>query len=456
MKDALRRLLDIGALRRPVSVVVLVLCDAGSLLAGLVAAGQWTGGTLSQALLPAPVLMVVWVAILAAYGLYDRAYIRRNPLGLLVAGLAWAGLVLVGSVIYARSGLSAKEVMIAALISLLLCASARFLFEQGVGFIYSRGLALTPVLIVGSAADREQVRRMMETAPGSYVCVGEVDPEADGLAGMRQALEDTGAGTVILSGAERMADAELLELLRSVRLRGARMRVVPGAIALMRGRPVLSENMGLPLLEVRYPRLDNTQRALKRVLDVAGALIGLAILSLPLLLAGCLVKLTSPGPVLFKQQRAGADGKVFTCYKLRSMYQGAESLQEELEARNEADGAIFKIRDDPRVTPLGSFLRRWSVDEMPQLWNVLKGEMSLVGPRPLPLRDFERMDEHHRRRLAAIPGMTGYWLISGRSDLSFEEMVRLDLHYIQNWSLSFDLKIILKTIKAVLTRKGAY
>ena len=147
---------------------------------------------------------------------------------------------------------------------------------------------------------------------------------------------------------------------------------------------------------------------------------------------------------------------MFVCYMFRSMYEDAERLQEELEPLNEAGGPVFKIKDDPRVTPVGRFLRRWSLDELPQLANVLNGEMSLVGPRPLPIRDFHGMEEAHKRRLGAVPGMTGYWQISGRSNLSFEEMVRLDLYYIENWSLSFDVKIILRTLGAVLRREGAY
>jgi exopolysaccharide biosynthesis polyprenyl glycosylphosphotransferase len=195
---------------------------------------------------------------------------------------------------------------------------------------------------------------------------------------------------------------------------------------------------------------------LKRLLDVTGSLLGLTLLS-PLLLSVALaVKLTSPGPVLFRQKRIGVDEKAFICYMFRSMYEDAEARQEELEAINEADGAVFKIKNDPRITPVGRFIRRWSIDELPQLINVLKGEMSLVGPRPLPVRDFERMSEMHKERLAAIPGMSGYWQISGRSNLSFDDMVRLDLYYIENWSLSFDVKIILKTLGAVLKREGAY
>ena len=320
------------------------------------------------------------------------------------------------------------------------------------------GLGAYPTVVVGDAAERSRVRRMMELSPGAYTVVGEVELEDRGvdLTALRETLDRTDARTVILAGAERLPDEKLLDLIRSVRLRGIPLRVVPGAMTLMRSRPVLSDNVGLPLLEVGYPRLDNTQRALKRALDVAGSLCGLLVLSPLLLAVALLIKLTSPGPVFFLQKRVGADEKVFLCYKFRSMYMDAEARQAELEARNEAEGAVFKIKDDPRVTPVGRFIRRWSIDELPQLINVLTGEMSLVGPRPLPLRDFEKMGEAHKKRLAAIPGITGYWQISGRSDLSFEEMVRLDLYYIENWSLSLDVKIILKTVGAVFRHEGAY
>jgi exopolysaccharide biosynthesis polyprenyl glycosylphosphotransferase len=276
------------------------------------------------------------------------------------------------------------------------------------------------------------------------------------LAALRETLDRTGAREVILVGAELLPDGDFLELLRSVRLRGIPLRVLPGALALMRGRPAVSQSLGLPLLEVRYPRLDNSQRVLKRALDVTVSLGGLVLLSPLFLAVATAIRLDSPGPILFRQKRVGADGRVFLCYMFRSMYEGAERRQAELEPLNEADGPVFKIKDDPRVTPIGRLLRRWSVDELPQLANVLKGEMSLVGPRPLPVWDFRRMEEAHKRRLEAVPGMTGYWQISGRSNLSFEEMVRLDLYYVENWSLSFDVEIILRTLGAVLRREGAY
>jgi lipopolysaccharide/colanic/teichoic acid biosynthesis glycosyltransferase len=149
-------------------------------------------------------------------------------------------------------------------------------------------------------------------------------------------------------------------------------------------------------------------------------------------------------------------GAPFICFKFRTMYDDAEIRQDDLEAQNEQAGALFKIRDDPRVTPVGRFLRRWSLDELPQLFNVLRGEMSLVGPRPLPDRDYERLDEWHRKRYLVLPGMTGLWQVSGRSELDFDELVRLDFLYLERWSVFLDLSIMLKTIPAVLRRRGAW
>jgi exopolysaccharide biosynthesis polyprenyl glycosylphosphotransferase len=441
------------------SVSALMLADAASLVLGVLGAAYLLGGEAraAEALYLVPVMVAVWLPILVAFNLYDRARVRRNPAALAGAGLVWAGLAVLGAIFYPESGLGGGEVLLAALFALLLAGTLRLAYERGIELVFRRGLALAPTVVVGNAAERARVRRMMDAGPSAYPVVGELDlQDSLDLAELRAVLDRTDARGVILAGAERLGDEELLEVLRSVRLRGVRMRAVPGALPLMGGRPVLSQSMGFPLIEVSYPSLDNTQRALKRTLDVTVSLAGLVLLSSLFLAVALAVRLDSPGPVLFRQKRAGADEKVFVCYMFRSMYEDAERRQAELERLNEADGPVFKIRDDPRVTPVGRFLRRWSIDELPQLINVLKGEMSLVGPRPLPLRDFERMGDPHKRRLAVAPGMTGYWQISGRSDLSFEDMVRLDLYYIENWSLSFDLKIILRTLGAVLRRKGAY
>ena len=456
-KNILKGLLGLKLLRRSLSVLVLATLDAAALSLGLLGALQLPGDDgVGRIIALAPLLVGAWVVVFAAFRLYDRAPVRRNPGAFIGAASCWAGLSLAGAAVYPQSGLGPVVVLVAAPLALLAASVMRLLFERGVARVYRRGLGQTPVLVAGREPDRKRVIRAM--APGAYVLAGEVDLQgsATDLAALRLALDRTDARVVVLAGAERLPDDELLDLLHSVRLRGVPLRVVPGALALMRGRTILSEGMGVPLLDVHYPQMDNYQRALKRALDVAVSASGLVLLT-PLFLAGALaVRLDSPGPVLFRQKRVGGDEKTFICFMFRSMRADAEVLQGALEPLNEAEGPVFKMRRDPRVTGVGGFLRRWSLDELPQLINVLKGEMSLVGPRPLPVRDFLRMEEEDKRRLGAVPGMTGYWQISGRSNLSFEDMVRLDLYYMENWSLSFDLKIILKTLGAVLRREGAY
>jgi exopolysaccharide biosynthesis polyprenyl glycosylphosphotransferase len=461
MRRTTRRLLGFYGMRRPLSVLALVGIDAGSLVCGLVVAAYLIskGLFVDDVLLFAPILLVVWIAIFAAHGLYDRASSRRNVGNLLGAILWGAGLLTFGSVVYPQVNFQLGETLLAAALVFLACGRLRALYERGVDSIYRRGFGRIPTLVVGKEENRKQVLDAMEKKPGAYTSAGELDLFGDGgganLAPLREALDRTRVRDVILAGAEKLGDTEFLDLLRSMRLRKVRVRMVPG-VAAMVGRPVLSEDIGIPLLEVDFPELDNAQRALKRMLDLAGSSLGILLLS-PLLLGTALaIKVTSPGPVFFKQKRVGADEEVFLCYKFRSMYQDAEARQAELEAKNEADGVVFKMKSDPRVTPVGRFIRRWSIDELPQLINVLTGEMSLVGPRPLPIRDFEKMTKRHKMRLAAIPGVSGYWQISGRSDLSFEDMVRLDLYYIENWSLSLDIEIILKTVRAVLRHEGAY
>src|ERR1700690_43406 len=192
-------------------------------------------------------------------------------------------------------------------------------------------------------------------------------------------------------------------------------------------------------------------------MDFAGALILLILLSWLFALLAILIKFTSPGPVFFRQQRSGQNGAPFTLYKFRTMISNAEQFKHELEAMNEMSGPVFKVTNDPRITPIGKWLRRYSLDELPQLFNVLRGEMSLVGPRPLPVDEVKRFsDLAHRRRLSVKPGLTCLWQISGRNQIKdFKDWVRLDLEYIDNWSLWLDLKILLRTIPAVFSATGA-
>lgn len=212
----------------------------------------------------------------------------------------------------------------------------------------------------------------------------------------------------------------------------------------------------LPLFELKAPVFEGAAFVSKRVFDIVVSALLLLLIS-PILIAVALaVKLTSRGPLFFLSPRPGLGGESFNCIKFRTMVTDADSMQEELEEFNEADGAIFKIREDPRLTRPGSFLRRWSLDELPQLVNVLKGDMSLVGPRPLPQRDYDRLDEWHKKRYLVLPGLTGLWQVSGRSELEFDDLVRLDFLYIERWSVFLDVVIMLRTIPAVLRKRGAY
>jgi lipopolysaccharide/colanic/teichoic acid biosynthesis glycosyltransferase len=194
----------------------------------------------------------------------------------------------------------------------------------------------------------------------------------------------------------------------------------------------------------------------KAVGDRLTAALGLVLLAPLLLLVALLVRLTSRGPALFVQQRGGLNGHAFPMFKFRTMREGAEAERESLMAENEMDGPVFKIARDPRVTPLGSVLRRTSLDELPQLLNVVAGHMSLVGPRPLPVVETRELTGSHRRRLSMRPGITGLWQVSGRNDLSFAEWMALDLQYVDDWSLGLDLAILLRTLPALVTSRGAY
>jgi exopolysaccharide biosynthesis polyprenyl glycosylphosphotransferase len=212
----------------------------------------------------------------------------------------------------------------------------------------------------------------------------------------------------------------------------------------------------LPLFELKPPVFEGIDFLVKRTFDIVVSLLLLVLLGPFLLVAALAIKLTSRGSVIYRSMRPGIGGKPFSCFKFRTMYANADARQADLEEHNEQQGAIFKIKDDPRVTPVGRFLRRWSIDELPQLLNVLQGEMSLVGPRPLPQRDYERLEDWHRKRYLVLPGMTGLWQVSGRAELDFDELVRLDFLYLERWSVFLDLSIMLKTIPAVFRTTGAW
>ncbi len=249
---------------------------------------------------------------------------------------------------------------------------------------------------------------------------------------------------------------DAVELVDQCHQRGIRVKLAPSTMEILIHRAEFVPGQSVPLFELGSPVFEGIDFALKRTFDIIGATLLLALLS-PLLLAITIaVRVSSRGPVLFRSMRRGIGQRPFSCLKFRTMYTDAEERQAELEDMNEASGALFKIRQDPRLTPVGRLLRRFSMDELPQLVNVLRGDMSLVGPRPLPERDFAMLEDWHRKRYLVLPGVTGLWQVSGRSELDFDDLVHLDFIYLENWSLALDLSILLKTVPAVLSRRGAY
>jgi exopolysaccharide biosynthesis polyprenyl glycosylphosphotransferase len=247
-----------------------------------------------------------------------------------------------------------------------------------------------------------------------------------------------------------------VELVDVCHRRGVSVHVAPTTMEILMDRAEFVPGQTVPLFTLRPPVFEGIDFALKRTFDLTLSIAGLIVLSPVLLVIALAVKLSSSGPAIYRSVRPGMAGRPFYCFKFRTMRKHAEQIQADLESQNEKSGAIFKIRDDPRLTPVGRILRRFSLDELPQLVNVVRGEMSLVGPRPLPMRDFDRLEEWHKKRYLVLPGITGLWQVSGRSELDFDDLVRLDFLYLERWSIFLDLRILLRTIPAVLSRRGAF
>jgi lipopolysaccharide/colanic/teichoic acid biosynthesis glycosyltransferase len=291
--------------------------------------------------------------------------------------------------------------------------------------------------------------------PGASV-PGAGVPVAGGLCGVAAAVSRFGADTVAVLACPEMDGGRLRELAWELEKTGTDLFVAPALLDVAGPRTTIRPVAGLPLLHVDHPELAGAKQAIKGVFDKTCAASALVLLAPLFAVIAISIMLADHGPVFFRQTRIGKDGRGFTLYKFRTMVPDAEQRKSQLAAHNEADGVLFKIRRDPRVTRPGAWLRRWSLDELPQLINVLVGDMSLVGPRPALPEEVARYGGHMWRRLAVKPGLTGLWQVSGRSDLSREEAERLDLHYVENWSLALDLQVLWKTGSAVIRGSGAY
>jgi exopolysaccharide biosynthesis polyprenyl glycosylphosphotransferase len=461
--------------RRVLGIAVLVALDVAGLALGLYAAlvlraflfdetvywallwrdgaGEWL-----PFLIPIT-LLVFWQA-----GLYaDRE--RRSGLGRVLSSL-----VLVTAVTVAFALGNGHEFTTYGLLptACIACALAigllRSAYESVVVELQRVLRVRRCAVLVGGRDNVAGLHRTLVAARGgvAYDFAGVVGEEAP--PGLRQLgtldrldsiLGDTRPDELILSEGD-FDESEVLEIVETAHRAGVKVRLAPKTTELLIQRGEYVPGQGAPLFELRPPVLAGTDWLVKRSFDLVVSLI-VVVVGLPLwLLIAVAIKLDSPGPILYHDRRIGVGLREFGMLKFRTMVRDAAEHQQELEEHNEAPGALFKIRNDPRVTRVGRLLRKLSLDELPQVLNVLAGEMSLVGPRPLPLRDYDKLEPWHRKRYLVLPGITGLWQISGRSNLTFDDLVRLDFYYIENWSIWLDISILFKTPLAVFSRRGAY
>lgn len=343
--------------------------------------------------------------------------------------------------------------VVGAMFAATVIALSRGSYELFTGLLLRAAGVTRKAAIVGDPGQIAHLRQMLGSSRSGidYEFTAEVSPGHE----VEDLLAHTALHELLVADAG-LADDRLIEIVEAAHRRGVRVRVAPRTTELLVERGEYVPGQAVPLFELRPPLFAGSQWVVKRSFDlvVAGLFV---VVGLPLWLAlALLVKTTSRGPVFFSDVRVGLGEREFRMLKFRTMVVDAAQQQPALEVANEASGALFKIRRDPRVTPVGRVLRRLSLDEVPNVLNVLRGEMSLVGPRPLPIRDHERLEAWHRRRSNVLPGMTGLWQIAGRSDLSFDDLVRLDFYYLENWSIWLDITLIFRTPFAVFARKGAY
>jgi exopolysaccharide biosynthesis polyprenyl glycosylphosphotransferase len=350
-------------------------------------------------------------------------------------------------------------------LAIVTVSSLRWVHTLVTGWLLARAGYARRTLLVGSGRHLDQVAHALADSPhGGIEPVGYISltPRPDNglrslgqLSELPEILGEHRVQDVIIADPD-FPQAAAVELVDLCHQRGVEVHVAPSTMSILTQRAEFVPGQSLPLFTLRPPVFEGVDFAIKRTFDVIGATLLLALASPLLATIALAIKLTSRGHVLYRSARPGMGGAPFDCFKFRTMRADAEHAQDELEELNEMDGALFKIRDDPRMTPMGRFLRRFSLDELPQLVNVVRGEMSLVGPRPLPLRDFAKLEEWHKKRYLVLPGITGLWQVSGRAELDFDELVRLDFLYLERWSVALDLVILLKTVPAVLMRRGAF
>ncbi|HEX2160764.1 MAG TPA: sugar transferase [Thermoleophilaceae bacterium] len=444
---------------------------AGGLVAATLIGLTLPGVELADVLVLALTSAICWPALSFIVGLYADEDLRSW-----VSGVSQAPRTLVTTILFAwplfavAHQIAMPHPGITTVAGTVLTALFSGLARATVRGVLHRSPALRQrVLIVGSGVVAGQLAMKLRThVQFGLVPIGVLDddlhpvgiaglPWLGSLADLRHVIEEQEIDRVIIAFT-RASHHDLLECIRASQEKGIAVDVVPRLFELLDGGRALDRVGGLPLLSIGPARLGRASQIAKRALDIAVSSIALVLLT-PLIAAlAVAIRVESKGPVLFRQRRVGRNGREFWLLKMRSMYHDADERKAELTEQNDLDdGVMFKIHRDPRVTRIGRFLRRFSLDELPQLVNVLKGDMSLVGPRPLILPENEALTEAwHHRRLELRPGLTGAWQIYGRSENPFDEMVRFDYQYVAGWSLARDIEILLATLPAVLSGRGAY
>lgn len=413
----------------------------------------------------------IWITLFWAYGLYEPRQVLGpvNEFKQVFHGVfAGTALIFVADSVF-NLNLARGWALSVLGLALLTVGGERLVVRKVLHFMRRRGGDATRTIVLGANLEATTVAKTLEREGWlGYQILGFIDDDLrpgqevgdgytllGGTSDLKAIIEREGA-TLVLIAATAFDAARINRLFWQLQDVDIDLQITSGTVDLIASRMIVQSVAGVPLLYVRRTGMDKLQAALKRTLDVAGAGVGLLLLS-PILGAIALwIKRDSPGGAFFTQVRCGRDGELFTVWKFRTMSIDAEERLSELEHLSEGPGLLFKLKEDPRVTKVGRRLRPYSLDELPQLWNVLKGEMSLVGPRPALPSEVEQYDDWVRNRLKVKPGMTGLWQVSGRTETSFSDYIRYDLFYIQNWSLSLDLWILWRTLRAVTSAEGAH
>jgi exopolysaccharide biosynthesis polyprenyl glycosylphosphotransferase len=462
--------------RRTLSIAALVFIDlsglAGSLYLALVFRELYYGERPILWGLPwnaeaswLPFLTIVTVLVFWRGGLYapreQRAGVGRIASSLLIVTVITVVFAVGSGYQHTTFGLYVTGFVL----SVIVIGVLRSSYEAVTGDVWRIAGVRRRAVLVGEGERLTSLRGALGRGRGSidYEFLGALSSDGDTgeladlgrLSDLRRVLREHDPDELIVSGVD-LRERELLDLVEEAHRWGVKVRIAPTTTELLTQRVEFVPGQGVPLFELKPPVFAGLDWAVKRAFDVVVSTT-LIVAATPLwMLIALAVKLDSRGPVFYRDRRVGLREREFGMFKFRSMYVDANLRQAALETANEASGPLFKIKDDPRVTRAGRFLRRYSIDELPQMLNVLRGEMALVGPRPLPLRDYVQLEDWHRKRYLVLPGMTGLWQVSGRIDLSFDDLVRLDFYYLENWSIWLDITILAKTLPAVLARRGAY